>query len=60
MFTNLLKATISTALTPVALVADIVTLPASADSVNRGPFDRTAKLLKNAGECVNQAVKPKR
>lgn len=59
MFTNLLKATVSVALTPVAFVADVFTLPASADN-NTPAFEKTGQLLKNAGDCVNEALKPKR
>ncbi len=57
MLLNILKATVSVALTPVTLVADILTLPASASDGN-GPFDRTAAMLKNAQECVKEAVTP--
>jgi hypothetical protein len=56
MLTNLSKAIVSVAIAPVALVVDIVTLPASAEN-NSGPFDRTTKLLDNAGECIKEAVK---
>lgn len=56
MLGNLLKAAVAVTLSPVALVVDIVTLPASAEADN-GAFDRTAVLLKSAGENVRQAVK---
>lgn len=58
MLLNLSKAVVSVAVAPVALVADIVTIPVSASEPNTGPFDRTAALLKNAGDCVEAAVKP--
>lgn len=58
MFTNLLKAAVAVVVTPVALVADIVTLPASAEDLHRGPFDRTASMLKTAADNVNKAVNP--
>ena len=57
MLLNLLKATVSVAITPVTLVADILTLPASALDGD-GPFDRTAAMLKNANECLAEAVMP--
>ncbi len=57
MLLNLLKATVSVALTPVTLVADILTLPASALDGD-GPFDRTAAMLKTAQECVKETVAP--
>ena len=58
MLGNLAKAATAVALSPVALAVDIVTLPASADSQSRGPFDRTAGLLNAAGDAVSKAVKP--
>lgn len=56
VLTNLAKAAVAVAATPVALAADIVTLPASASSIHGGPFDRTASMLTAAGECVKEAV----
>lgn len=58
MLGNLTKAAVAVALTPVAVVADVVTLPASAEDPRRGPFDKTGALLKAAGENIKQAVKP--
>lgn len=54
--TNVVKAGIAVTVSPVALVADIVTLPGSAVD-NKPPFARTAKMLNAAGECISQAVK---
>jgi hypothetical protein len=56
MISNLLKAAVSVALSPVALVVDVVTFPASTLDGN-DPFKRTGALLKNAGDCVSEAVK---
>lgn len=60
---NLLKNLIGTGVavlaTPVALVADLATLPASAYD-NKDPFARTGKMLGAAGECINEAVEPER
>lgn len=56
--TNLTKAAVAVAVSPVALAVDIVTLPASAESVNRGAFDRTAKCFKQAGKALDAAVAP--
>jgi hypothetical protein len=55
---NLTKALVSVALTPASVIADVLTLPASAEDPKRGPFDRTEYLLNNAGECVKKAIKP--
>ena len=59
MLENLAKAAVSVVAAPVALVADIVTLPASAEDPHRDPFGRTAALLGNAGDCMKEAVKPR-
>lgn len=56
MFGNLLKAAVAVALTPVAIVADVVTMPASADRGDAHPFGMTGALLKAAGENVSKAV----
>lgn len=42
---NLTKAAVAVALTPVAAVADVMTIGASADRGDGHPFQRTAKLL---------------
>lgn len=60
MLGNILKAVVSVAVTPVALVADICTLPASSYDPHRGPFERTGWALKNAGECMKAAVEPQK
>jgi uncharacterized protein YgiB involved in biofilm formation len=59
MLGNLTKAAVSVALTPVALAVDVVMIPQSCADLD-GPFDRTAALLKNAAECVEEAVKPEK
>jgi len=58
MLTNLTKAAVAVAVSPVALAVDIVTLPDSASSLDKGPFDRTAKVLGAAGDAVSKAIKP--
>jgi hypothetical protein len=55
---NLTKAAIAAAVSPVALIADVLTLPASSMDPHRGPFERTAGILNTAGACVVQAIKP--
>lgn len=55
--TNVAKAGIAVAASPVALVADIVTLPAAAYD-DKPPFGRTGKMLNAAGKCITEAVKP--
>ena len=57
MLSNLTKAAVSVAVTPAAVIADVLTLPASAHD-NTAPFRRTAQLLNNAGVCVQKAVEP--
>jgi hypothetical protein len=54
--TNVTKAGIAVTLAPVALVADILTLPASAHD-NKSPFHRTSKMLDAAGKCAIEATK---
>ena len=57
LISGLTKAAVSVALSPVALVVDIVTLPASSEHPTKGAFDNTAALLKNAGKQASEAVK---
>ena len=57
MLGNLLKVAVAVIAAPVALVADIVTLPASAEHPTRGAFDRTASMLDAVGDNMKQAVK---
>lgn len=58
MIGNLLKAAVGVAVTPVAVVVDILTLPASAEDPARGAFGRTEKVLKSVGENIEKAVQP--
>lgn len=55
--TNVAKAGIAVAVSPVAAVADVLTLPSSAYD-GRPTFGRTAKLFNAAGQCITEAVKP--
>lgn len=55
--TNVAKAGIAVAVSPVAVVADILTLPSSAYD-NRPAFGRAGKLFDAAGKCIAAAVKP--
>jgi hypothetical protein len=55
MFALIIKAVVAVAVSPVALVVDIVTLPASAFD-NKDAFHRTGALLKSAGDNVMKAV----
>jgi hypothetical protein len=59
LLTNLTKATVAVALTPVAVVADVLTLPATSMD-NRHPFGKTGALLKAAAEATMEAVEPER
>ena len=56
MFGNLMKAAVAVALTPVAVVVDLVTLPVSAERGDDHPFGRTTKLLNSAGKNVEKAI----
>jgi hypothetical protein len=58
MLANLTKAAVAVAVSPIALVADLVTLPASSMDPHRGPFERTGNMLNTAGECVTRAIAP--
>lgn len=58
LLTNLTKAAVAVVATPVALVADVLTLPASSMDPYRGPFERTARTLKQAGDAFDEAVTP--
>lgn len=53
---NLTKAAVAVALTPVAVVMDVVTLPASAERGDDHPFQRTGDLLNAAGKNISKAV----
>ncbi len=58
MFTNLFKAAVGTILTPVAIVADLVTLPASAfECRETDPFKKTTKMLNQVAKNVDEALK---
>jgi hypothetical protein len=56
---NVVKASFAVAASPVALIADLATLPASAE-YDRHPFERTGKMLGAAGRCMSEAVKPEK
>lgn len=56
MFTNLLKAAVATALTPVAVVVDVVVLPIVAADPNKGMFDTTKSMLNKVGDNINKAL----
>lgn len=59
LLTNLTKATVAVAVSPIAVVADIVAIPVTACDPRYGhPFNLTDKCLKQAGEAFSEAVKP--
>lgn len=60
MLNNLTKAAVAVAAAPVAVVADILTLPATSLDPRRGPFDKTAGVLKQASDAFDAAVKPEK
>lgn len=57
MFESLTKAAVAVVAVPVAAVADIVTLPVSAEN-NTDPFARTTDMLGKVGENFNNAINP--
>jgi hypothetical protein len=57
--TNVAKAGIAVAVSPVTLIADVVTLPASAHD-NKDPFHRTGRMFSAAAKCINEAVTPEK
>jgi hypothetical protein len=60
MLTSLAKAAVGAVVAPVALAADVVTLPATAGDLHRGPFDSTPKVLSNTMKNLQDAVDPKK
>lgn len=58
LFKNLTKAALNVAVTPVAIVTDVVKLPVTAFE-DRSPFEQTSKRLKDANECLDAALDPK-
>lgn len=57
MLVNLAKSLVSLAAAPVALIADLVTLPSSAYD-DRHPFGMTGELLATAKANLDEAIKP--
>lgn len=55
MIRELLKATISVALTPVSVVADVVRIPLTGYNDDH-PFKLTKALIENAARQVSKAV----
>lgn len=58
MFGKLLKATVAVALTPAAVVTDIVRLPFTDKKHNGQPFVCTGYLFNSAAENVKGAIDP--
>ena len=56
MLEKLTKATVAVVLTPVAVVVDVVSLPATSMDHRRGAFDNTSELLRAAAKNVKEAV----
>lgn len=55
---DLAKAAVGVVLTPVAIVADIVTLPSSAEDPQRGAFDHTEAVIDSVAKNLKNAVSP--
>ncbi len=60
MLSNLAKAAVSVAVTPVTAAVDILTIPDSACDPHKGVFDRTAKKFQQAADAIDEAVKPEK
>lgn len=58
LLSNLAKAAVAVAVTPVAAAVDFVTLPDSACDPSRGMFDRTTRKLQQAADALDEAVTP--
>lgn len=56
-FTNLTKAAVAVAVSPVAVVADVLTLPSTAID-GKPAFGKTTTMLRGAGDCMREAIKP--
>jgi hypothetical protein len=54
ILTNLTKAAVSIAITPAALVADIVRIPITAEDPKGEAFGLTGTLLTNAAKNINE------
>lgn len=58
MIKNLLKSVIGVAITPVAVISDILTLPSSAYS-GKSPFKNTENLIDSVKKNVNKVIESK-
>ena len=56
MFGNLLKAFVATALTPAAIVIDVVKLPITSEDPHRSAFEQTEKMLESVGDNISKAL----
>lgn len=59
IFKNLTKAALNVAVTPIAIVTDVVKFPVTAFE-GRTPFESTEKRLSDAGKCLDAALDPKK
>lgn len=57
ILTNITKAVVAVAITPVAIAADIVRFPLTSEDINGEAFGLTGKLLKNAAKNIDEATK---
>lgn len=57
MIGNLFKALIATALTPAALVIDVVKLPITSEDPHRSAFEQTESMLESVGDNISEALK---
>jgi len=57
LLNNLAKAAVATVVTPVAVVADVVRLPVTADN-NSSAFELTEKSLEGIAKNLSKAIDP--
>lgn len=57
ILSSITKAAVAVAVTPLAVVADVVKLPATADS-NKHPFQHTKEMMGAAADNIKNAVDP--
>ena len=58
MLESLVKAAAAVVTVPVAIVVDVVTLPATATDFNKGPLEHTEKALGDFIKNVENITKP--
>ena len=60
LLTNLTKAVVAVAATPIVVIVDILTLISNVNDPYNGPFHRTKYMFDAAGEAMKEAVSTKK